>query len=196
MPDRPPRTLVIVLHGTVVGRPGRHRGGAGAQTNDLVGCLTAPALASLDPIIIAPRSEDGQWWRRQDTELVLGLVGAARERWPATGGRGVIMGYSNGGIGTWYFARLYPEHFAAAIPMAFSHDIVGESVLPIYAIQGTKDEQFDIDAVRDAIAAVQAKGRDVTMHQKARGSHYKACSYVPELSAAGRWLEDHAFAAR
>lgn len=194
MPDGPPRTLVIVLHGTVI-TTGPHRGGAGAQTHDLVGCLTAPALASLDPIIIAPRNADGQWWRREDTELVLGLVGAVRERWPATGDRGVIMGYSNGGIGTWYFARLYPEHFAAAIPIAFSDDIVGPSALPVYAIQGTKDEQFDIARVRAAVLALKAKGQDVTMNEKWRGSHYRICSYVPELAEAGRWLEEHAFEA-
>jgi poly(3-hydroxybutyrate) depolymerase len=196
MPDNPPRTLVIVLHGTVVKKAGPPRGTPGAQTHGLVRCLTAPALAPLDPIIIAPRSADGQWWRREDTELVLGLVGAVRERWPAIGDRTVIMGYSNGGIGTWYFARLYPDYFAAAIPMAFSDDIVGPSALPIYAIVGTKDEQFDIARVRAAVSALKANGQDLTMNEKQRGSHYRMCSYLPELSDAGRWLEEHAFRTR
>jgi dienelactone hydrolase len=195
LPERAePRTLVIVLHGTVVQRPDVRGGSARGQTRSLVGCLAAPALASLDPIIIAPRSSDGQWWRRSDTALVLGLVEAVRHRWPAAGARSVLMGYSNGGIGTWYFARLYADYFAAAVPMAFDESIVGESALPIYGIIGTSDEQFDSRRVRAAVHALKARGADVTLNEKYRGSHYKACSYVPELSEAGRWLEEHALA--
>jgi poly(3-hydroxybutyrate) depolymerase len=189
-----PRALVIVLHGRVVTRPGIRGGDASSQAEGLVSCLAAPALGSLEPIIIAPHSASGQWWEKADTELVLGLVKAARKRWPEAGARSVVMGYSNGGIGAWYFARLYPEHFAAAVPMAFNATIVGESVLPIYAIQGTKDEQFPIATVRAAIDDVKAKGQDVTFAEKYRGSHFKACSYLPELANAARWLEQHVFA--
>jgi poly(3-hydroxybutyrate) depolymerase len=189
-----PRALVILLHGRVVNQRGVHGGDARSQAEGLVSCLAAPALASLDPIIIAPHGNGGQWWEKADTELVLGLVNAARSRWPEAGARSVIVGYSNGGIGAWYFARLYPEFFAAAVPMAFDASIVGESVLPIYAIQGTKDEQFQISSVRAAIENVKAKGRDVTFDEKYRGSHFKTCSYLPELTDAGRWLEQHVFA--
>lgn len=190
LPERAePRTLVIVLHGAVEQRPSVRGGGARGQARSLVGCLAAPALASLDPIIIAPLSPDGQWWRRSDTALVLGLVAAVRRRWPVAGARSVLMGYSNGGIGTWYFARLYADYFAAAVPMAFDESIVGESALPIYGIMGTSDEQFDSRRVRAAMQALKARGADVTLNEKYRGSHYQVCSYVPELAAAGHWLE-------
>jgi dienelactone hydrolase len=195
LPERvEPRTLIIMLHGAVVKRPDVRGDGARGQTRSLVSCLAVPALASLDPIIIAPRSSDGQWWRRSDTAFVLGLVEAVRRRWPAAGVRSVLTGYSNGGIGTWYFARLYADYFAAAVPMAFDESIVGESALPIYGIMGTSDEQFDSRRVRAAVQALKAGGADVTLNEKYRGSHYKACSYVPELSEAGRWLEEHALA--
>ena len=101
----------------------------------------------------------------------------------------MILGYSNGGIGTWFFARLYPEYFSAAIPMAFNDTVVGESRLPIYSIQGTKDEQFEFAPVRAAVQALIARGQDVTLDEKYRGTHGAVCSYVPELSRAGRWLE-------
>lgn len=187
-----PRTLVIALHGAVVQRRDVPRGGARGQTRGLVGCLAAPALASLDPIIIAPHSSDGQWWHASDTALVLGLVEAVRQRWPAAGARSVLMGYSNGGIGTWYFARLYADHFAAAVPMAFDDSIVGDSPLPIYAITGSHDELFDSERVRAAVEALKARGADVTLNEKSHGSHFAPCSYVRQLSDAGRWLEQHA----
>jgi hypothetical protein len=188
---REPRALVVLLHGAVVARPGRQHADALGPMRELLRCLAAPALRALDPIIIAPGSSTGQWWRREETALVLGLVLAARERWPLAGARSVITGYSNGGIGTWYFARLYPEYFAAAVPMAFNETIAGETPLPVYAIQGTKDEQFQFPAVRDAVQALIQRGRDVTLDAKYRGTHLAVCSYVPELSRAALWLERH-----
>lgn len=184
-----PRALVVLLHGAVLQQGGRRQPARLGPTRLLVRCLAAPALAGLDPIIIAPGSPTGQWWQRDETELVLGLVLAARDRWPSAGSRSVITGYSNGGIGAWYFARLYPEYFAAAVPMAANETIAGETPLPVYAIHGTKDETFAFSAVRDSIQALIQRGRDVTLEAKYRGTHLAACSYVPELSRAGLWLE-------
>jgi predicted esterase len=158
-------------------------------SRSLLDCLVVPALGSLSPIIIAPRSPDGRWWNRSDTEYVLGLVLAARNRWPAAAARSVILGYSNGGIGAWYFARLYPQYFAAAIPMAFSSEIVGPTQLPVYAIFGSKDELFDAALTERALQAAVQSRQDVTLNEKYRGSHFAPCSYVPELRSAGHWLQ-------
>lgn len=194
IPDAPrPGVLVIALHGSVLKIPGRRNLTAEEQTRGLSSCLVAPALARLDPLIIAPHSADGQWWKRVDTEYVLGLVAAAHQRWPELERRSVILGYSNGGIATWYFARLYPEYFSAAIPMAFNETVVGESPLPIYAIQGQKDELFSVERVRAAIFNLQAAGADVAYDERYRGRHMDACGYLPELTRAARWLEEHAF---
>lgn len=61
--------------------------------------------------------------------------------------------------------------------------------MPVYAIMGTKDEQFEFESVRAAVAAQTARGYDVTLNQKYRGSHYAPCSYEPELASAAHWLE-------
>jgi poly(3-hydroxybutyrate) depolymerase len=187
-----PRALVVLLHGRT--GPGvTHGKEPQAPGRELVSCLAQPALGSLAAMLIAPSSPSGEWWQPSETEFVLGLVLALRSRWPEAGSRSVIAGYSNGGIGSWYFARLYPEYFRAAIPMAFNDTIVGKSPLPIYAIAGTKDEQFDFHRVRDAVQLLREQGGDVTLDAKYRGSHFAMCSYVPELTRAGRWLEQHVF---
>jgi pimeloyl-ACP methyl ester carboxylesterase len=185
--------MLIFLHGLVTPHSGNHPGDEYERTRGAIACLLTPAFGYLQPLIVAPRSPTGQWWGRSDTEFVLGLVLALRERWPAAGARSVILGYSNGGIGSWYFARLYPEYFVAAIPMAFSATIVGDTPLPVYAIMGTKDEQFEFEPVRAAVAAQIRQGHDVTLNQKYRGSHYAPCSYEPELVSAAHWLETHVF---
>jgi poly(3-hydroxybutyrate) depolymerase len=184
-----PRALVVLLHGAVLQQSGQRRPDLLGPTRMLVRCLAAPALAALDPIIIAPASPTGQWWLRDETALVLGLVLAARERWPSAGSHSVISGYSNGGIGAWYFARLYPEYFAAAVPMAANATIAGDTPLPVFAIHGTKDETFAFPAVRDSLQALIQRGADVTLEAKYRGTHRAVCSYAPELVRAGQWIE-------
>ena len=194
IPDAPrPRTVVVLLHGAIVNAPGQRGRGAESATRSLITCLAEPALSELAPLIIAPHSADGQWWKAADTEFVLGLVAAARRRWPELATRSVIMGYSNGGIATWYFARLYPEYFSAAIPMAFNESIAGPTPLPIYAIQGEKDELFPIAPIRAATSTLRAKGFDVTLNVRYRAGHMNPCAYERELALAGQWLEQHAF---
>jgi predicted esterase len=154
----------------------------------LIECLLAPALGELRPLIVAPHGESGQWWEPDDTALVLGLARAARRRWPQASPRTVIMGYSNGGIGAWYFARLYPQHFTAAIPIASNHTIVGETPLPVYAIHGTRDELFPVGPLRSAVEALRQQGGNVALNEKYRGTHLAPCSYREQLSGAAAWL--------
>lgn len=177
-----PHPLAIFLHGA--GGGGRLLGSTGIVT-----CLVAPALEPMHPIIVAPVSaSSGQWWTEADIAFVLGLIEAARQSWPVAPEKPLLLGYSNGGIGTWFFARQYPERFSAAIPMAANDTIVGPTPLPVYAISGDKDELFPIADMRRAIAAARAAGQNVSLHEKYRGTHMKACSYVPELEAAREWV--------
>jgi predicted esterase len=177
-----PHPLAIFLHGAGGGR--RLLGSTGILT-----CLVAPALEPIHPIVVAPVSASGgQWWTEADIGFVLGLIDAARQRWPVAREKTLLLGYSNGGIGTWFFARQYPDRFSAAIPMAANDTIIGPTPLPIYAISGDKDELFPIADMRRAIAAARAAGQNVSLHEKYRGTHTQACSYVPELEAARDWV--------
>jgi len=176
-----PHPLVIYLHGA-------DGGDWLLGSRGILGCLVEPALEPLEPIILAPVSSSrGQWWTEDDIGFVLGLIEAARQRWSISS-KPLLLGYSNGGIGTWFFARQYPEYFSAAIPMASNDSIVGATPVPIYAISGDKDSLFPIADMRRAIATVKAQGQNVTLHEKYRGVHMKPCSYVPELEAAREWV--------
>lgn len=177
-----PHPLVVYLHGADGGD--RLLGNRG-----VLACLVEPALEPLAPVLLAPVSSTrGQWWLEEDIAFVLGLIEAARRQLPVTPAKPLLLGYSNGGIGTWFFARQYPGYFGAAVPMAANDSIVGPTPVPVYAISGTRDELFPIDDVRRAIAAARAAGQDVTLHEKYRGTHLRACDYVPELEAARGWL--------
>jgi len=186
----------VMLHGALVQAPGAPAPDAASAAQRLLRCLAVPAFEQRAALVIAPHGARGQWWTQDDTAFVLGLVAAARQRWPELASRSVVTGYSNGGIAAWYFARLYPEWFSAAIPMAFDASIVGPTRLPVYAIQGDRDELFAIDPVRAAIARAQAEGVDVTLAERHRAGHMTPCAYAPELTVAAGWLEQHVFATR
>jgi dienelactone hydrolase len=181
VPEGPgPHPLAIFLHGA---------GPAERYLHGIIECLVEPGLEPLHPVILAPlSSSQGQWWTEADISFVLGLIEAARERWPIEREHTLLLGYSNGGIGTWFFARQYPGSFSAAIPMAANDTIMGPAPLPVYAIQGTKDELFPIESIRPVIQQLRAQGQNVTLNEKYRGTHMQACSYMPELEAASAWL--------
>jgi len=193
-PEGRPRSVIVMLHGAIVRVVGAKAIEPPTVAQLLLRCLAEPAFRALEPLLIAPHSADGQWWKQEDTAFVLGLVAAARQRWPELSRRSVVTGYSNGGIASWYFARLYPEWFSAAIPIASNDSIIGPTRLPVYAIQGDKDELFPIEPTRVAIQREREHGGDVTLAVRHRAGHMTPCSYLPELETAGRWLEEHAFA--
>jgi pimeloyl-ACP methyl ester carboxylesterase len=192
-PSGPPKMLVTFLHGAIARQRGKRFGSDGV-THELLRCLVVPALGALEPLVIAPRSADGEWWEDAETRFVLGLREAAFRRFPSIGRRHVVVGYSNGGIGAWYFARIYPEYFSAAIPIAANDTIAGESPLPVYAIHGTRDEVFPIAGVRTRVRELEQTRADVRLVEKYRGGHYDPCSYTTELEGARAWLEQRGLA--
>jgi poly(3-hydroxybutyrate) depolymerase len=196
VPEGRPRSLIVMLHGAVVRFAGAPTTEPATAARLLLRCLAQPAFQALEPLIIAPHGADGQWWTKDDTAFVLGLLAAARQRWPELASRSAITGYSNGGIAAWYFARLYPEWLSAAVPIASNDMIIGPTPVPIYAIQGDKDELFPIAPTRAAIHRERERGADITLAVRHRAGHMTPCAYRPELEAAGHWLEQHAFARR
>lgn len=196
VPEGSPRSLIVMLHGAIVRNVGAPTFEPRTVARMLLRCLAQPAFAALQPLVIAPHSAEGQWWKEEDTAFVLGLVAAARQRWPQLAARSVVAGYSNGGIASWYFARLYPEWFAAAIPIAANDMIIGAVRVPVYAIAGDKDELFPLAPTRAAVERERQRGSDVTLAVRHRAGHMTPCAYRPELEGAARWLEAHAFVLR
>jgi predicted peptidase len=174
-----PRPLVIFLHGA----------SGGAKLPERLECLVAPAFARGSPIIVAPEVEGGEWWNEPETAYVLGLADAGVRDWHVDAQRLVITGYSNGGIGAWFFARLYPERFSAAIPMSANHAIVGATPLPIHVIHGSNDRLFDVEKVRERVQALKVAGFNVSLDVREGGQHEDACGYQRQLESAVAWLE-------
>jgi poly(3-hydroxybutyrate) depolymerase len=184
VPEGPkPWPLVLFLHGA--------KGASGSQK--IVKCLVTAGLESVSPLVIAPASEKGEWWTNEDAAYVLGVVEAAKRDWPVRADHVVVTGYSNGGIGAWAYARLYPDTFSAAIPIAGNDTIIGETPVPVFAIHGSLDAQFPLEPVRQNIDKLKQAGFDVTLTVRNRAKHTDPCKYEDEVEMAADWLKKSAW---
>lgn len=195
-----PHPLVVYLHGALAPLPnpeGEPRRVTMADQMLTATCLVE-ALRPLDPLVIIPQSrvgKGGQWWKETESAFVVGLTKAVQRSWHVEPQHTLLMGYSNGGLGTWVLARLYPEHFQAAMPIAFDVGVVGEVTIPTFAIQGTADELFGFEPIASEIARLQAAQQPITFVPRQRGSHFRPCDYASELRGALPWLAEQGFPA-
>lgn len=177
--------LVLALHHAGLVTPFFAEGYLRAQVE--------PALNDLHAIIVAPDVPAASWIDPLSEEAVLALLFLAVEHWPVDPDRIVITGYSMGGIGTWYLAGRHPDLFSAAIPVAADAAygaLDGAARVPFYVIHGGHDETFDVQDVRDVVAALEARNAPVRLVVVDDLSHNARSSYAAPLHDAVAWLED------
>ncbi|WP_149274480.1 dienelactone hydrolase family protein [Pareuzebyella sediminis] len=177
---RTKNSLVIALHWA---------GGEKAY-KDFNDCLVLLALKSLNAIIISPEGENQLWSTANNIDKIRAIVTYSKKYWNVNPDKIAILGYSNGGNGSWYFAEHYPTLFSAAIPMASSYPIYKKIAVPLYVIHGEKDELFSISKTRKWVEKTKNAGTELIFASNEALSHYEGCSYVTELKRAGIWLQN------
>lgn len=167
-----------------------HWGGGGNVFKEFSTCLVEPGMSSLGAIIISPDGEYLNWNDKYNENKVLKLVDLATRFWNIDPANIVVMGYSNGGIGSWFFADKYPDIFKAAIPMASFYSPKKKINIPLYVIHGEKDELFTKEEVQSIVNLSKMQGTKINFTIRYGLSHYKACDYVEELKKAAVWLKN------
>ena len=105
-----------------------------------------------------------------------------------------IMGLSMGGFGTLEMLYLYPNTFAAAVPICGGHPIDLASVyakkLPIWLFHGAKDPVVPVYFSRDLYAKLQELGAEVKYTEFPEASHdsWTNTFATPELLT---WIFSH-----
>src|SRR5210317_514418 len=100
--------LVVFLHGA---------GERGTELNKVAihGPPMKAAAGEKFPFILAsPQCPGGEWWTEQP---VIELIDYLEEKYRVDANRIYLTGLSMGGYGTWHFATLAPEKFAAIAPI-------------------------------------------------------------------------------
>ena len=185
LPDLPKEgTVPVVLALHYAGHGAPHYASAFVEQ------LVVPALKPLGAIIVAPDCPTSSWIDEGSDEIVLSILDHAVRTWKGDPGRVMVTGFSMGGIGAWHLADRHPDRFVAAVPIAGHPRRAGATVtVPVYAIHGALDEQFDPGPT--AAAIVMLRGRDVPAFWAPIDglTHYETAAYVPALTSALPWIE-------
>ncbi len=166
-----------------------HWAGGGNTYKEYSNCLAFPALDFLNAIIIAPSAKGGLWVEPMNEEKVIALMKDIKKHWPIEDSKIIVTGYSNGGIGSWYYAKKYPKLFSAAIPMAGYYN-TQKLKIPLYIIHGEMDELFDVNKVREDVHGSVALGGKIKYEELPGLSHYDACSYVGALKRVAALVQE------
>ena len=169
-----------------------HWAGGGETFSEYANCLAVPSLKSLGGIIISPSGNYKHWVEPSNETKVIDLVKKIIKYWPVDPDKILVTGYSNGGIGSWYYARKYPKLFAAAIPIAafYSKHKVAS---PVFAIHGENDELFNLKEAIAFIEQSKSNGSNIELTIAKGKSHYMACSYITELKQAVEKVKQEVF---
>ena len=167
---------------------GLHWAGGGDVYQEFSNCLIAPAFADYPMIGIYPDAEFQTRTTPGNERKVMSLIEAAKRQLPVDPERIIVVGYSNGGNGSWYFAERYPNEIFAALPMASSYRPQQKIEVPLYVIHGAEDELFPLNRTQGYVKTAQDQGTSVVFNVADNYSHYMACQYVDQLKEGVAWL--------
>lgn len=146
--------------------------------------VVSPGVRDLGAFVVAPDSHGHPWANSPVVEPVLALLDALVADPRIDGDRVVVMGYSMGGTGTWYFAAKHRDRLAAAVPMAgrMRTEWLAETAgLSIFALYSRDDELISSDQVREALQ--EAKIESIRFTEIQGVTHYQSPLYAQAIQA-------------
>jgi len=171
--------LFILLHGGVGGK----------NYTKFSNCLVAPALQDAGGFIFSPSGAWRTWTLDYLEKRILDFIDLAKEHWPIDPNKIILVGYSNGAMAGWKYAKDYESIFSGMILMGSNCKVKEKLNIPIYAIQGTEDKFFSIKKARKRIAEAKTLGCNITFIEAEGNTHLKACEYQEVLKTSISWME-------
>jgi len=157
--------LIVFLHGAA----GKGDNNLGQMTDQIV-CPSVWALpenqAKNPCFVLAPQSSGfGGYagWSREIVPMVKSLVDEITAGHNIDSNRIYITGLSMGGYGTWNLLTLYPDFFAAGVPVCGKGDtsqaaLLVEHKVPVWVFHGAIDKVVPVAGSRDMVAALKKAG--------------------------------------
>ncbi|MDG5491943.1 dienelactone hydrolase family protein [Psychroserpens sp. SPM9] len=155
-------------------------------------CLAFPALSFLNGIIVAPSDHGLHWTTKENESKLKQLINSIKKHWPIDATKIIITGYSNGAIGSWYYAQKYPELFCASLPVSGTYE-ASKIKVPLYVIHGKNDELFNAYRVENTITASNKLGSTIQFKLLKEHSHFMGCAYVKALHEMATLLQSEQF---
>ncbi len=158
-----PTPTILFLHGS-------GESGTDGRKQTAVGLGSAIELnrAAWPFIVIFPQKPDtkSQWIDHK--QMVLDIVAKTEDEYNIDPNRFYLTGLSQGGAGTWAFGSLYPDKWAALVPICGYYRNMGDQFLPqsiairvkdlpIWAFHGLKDNVVPPEQTTAIVDAVQQR---------------------------------------
>jgi predicted peptidase len=139
-----------------------------------LGRLVSLEAQSAHPnFVVAPWSNN-QSWDDANLRLVMALLISLEREFPIDSRRRYVTGQSMGGFGTWSAVTLFPNYFAAAVPICGGGDpplVKAPWQTPVWAFHGDADGVVPVNYTREMIAAVRHAGGVPVYHEYSRTDH-------------------------
>lgn len=170
-----------------------HWAGDDQTYKEFMDCLVQPAMRQTKAIIFGPAGGNSVWWSPISENILVTFINLVKEQWPIESDKVAVIGYSNGGISSWYFAANHPDIISASVPMAGVYEDVEKIDIPTYVIHGQNDELFSHSTNKGIVEQIKERGSDITFVTAEGLSHFEACNYTNYLSDAADWLVNEAW---
>ncbi|MCI0499496.1 MAG: prolyl oligopeptidase family serine peptidase [Planctomycetales bacterium] len=111
-------------------------------------------------IVISPQCPADKWWPYMG-EPVMALIDETVERYPVDTRRIYLTGLSMGGYGAWAIAGMYPERFAAVVPICGGgQPYLAKNLkdIPVWAFHGAQDPVVPVQRSQEMVDAVNSMG--------------------------------------
>ncbi len=116
-------------------------------------------------IVVSPQCPEKSSWTKEK-EFLKELLDDIEARYNVDKDRIYLTGLSMGGFGTWSLACMYPERFAAIVPICGGGEPSAASKLkdmPVWAFHGVKDKVVSVEKSQEMVNAIKAIGGNVKL---------------------------------
>jgi len=181
--------VVLFLHGA------HERGQDGwKQTQSGIGpaLITKPEL--YPAIVVMPQITEAQAWSLgQGLEVAIMALRDANKHYALDQNRIYLTGISMGGFGTWELASLFPDFFAAIVPIAsgkYPDERIHKLIhLPIWAHHSDSDEICPVQATQSMVNSICHLGGSTIRYTEHRNvTHKDTWKWVYEDPEVLHWL--------
>jgi predicted peptidase len=119
-------------------------------------------------VVVSPQCPQDTWWSAY-VEALTALLDEIVATHAVDRDRLYLTGLSMGAYGTWHLATMYPERFAALVPicgggpwfLGFPERVCVLREVPVWVFHGAKDDVVPLEESRKLVEALKACGGDV-----------------------------------
>ncbi len=112
-------------------------------------------------IIVSPQCPENERWNPEQLSMLLDDV---EKNYKTDKNRVYATGLSMGGYGVWKLAQMYPDRFAAVLPICGGGDFLNACVikhLPVWVFHGAKDKVVSVQESERMVNALKKCGGNV-----------------------------------